>query len=101
MEANMNITSEQIAELKKLAEDADGVSSSYWDSWPVGEPGEEVDSVWDCNDSSCGMICEIKRPYLAAYIAAANPTTILAMITEIERLRKIIKDIQRKIIKEL
>ncbi|MBG6287709.1 hypothetical protein I5I61_09660 [Pseudomonas nitroreducens] len=67
--------------LKELAERAHPYAPVDW----FVENG--MDQVRDCED---GFVCETgeDEPIKAEYIAAANPTTILELIAEVERLRK-------------
>lgn len=72
----MGITSEQLAELKELAERATQGEWPYNENW-----------LW-CTDDGFHhwKICQYGD---CQFMSAANPQTVLALIAEIERLRAI------------
>lgn len=70
----MEITSEELAKLKSLAEKATQGKWPYNEKW-----------MWETEDGSYHWkLCHYGD---CLFMAAANPATILAMIAEIERLR--------------
>lgn len=81
----MNIDREK---LKALAE------SATPGPWVKSAPGEvssadyEVDGEIMCDHIASGFGCGSSDPDDAAFVAAANPETILAMLAEIERLER-------------
>lgn len=81
--AAMNIDKER---LKKLAQAATP------GPWVKGAPGEvhtsnyKVDGQVMCDHIASGFGCGSSDPDDAAFVAAANPETVLALLAEIERL---------------
>lgn len=88
----MGITSEQLAELKELAETADRYAKDDWIAYAeenFNQIGYGNCIVMDQGDSSCGNVCETDRGMeIASYIAAARLQVMLAIIARIERLEK-------------
>ena len=87
----MGITSEELTELKRLAErtqQGEWVLDSGVGGYFVKTP-EKGTTIAIVHQAKSGGTEYIDGCFNAAFIAAANPATIIALIAEIERLRKL------------
>lgn len=87
----MGITSEQIAELKRLAErtqQGKWVFEAGIGGYLVKTP-EKGHTIAVVHQAKASGTEYLDGCFNAAFIAAANPATILALIAEIERLREL------------
>jgi len=94
------MTPADLSRLESLAREA---TPGEWEAWD--EPSEGAPTVARCNDNGCREIAYItEHPHLpdprkdasanAAYIAAANPAAVLALIARVRELEGKLEDIR-------
>ncbi len=85
--SKVELTPAELADIKKKAEAAEKVAPSPWKFSHTCEEYRFFSEVRDNDDYQ--VVCDLTREE-AEHIAAADPATVLALLQEIERLRKIV-----------
>ena len=80
--SKVELTPAKLADIKKKAEAAETQGPSPWEFVKTVEENHIYFEVRDNDD------CQLVTQEEAEHIAEANPATVLAMVQEIERLRK-------------
>ncbi len=81
----VELTPAKLAQLKQKAEAAENCSPSPWKFVKTVEEYHIYCEVRDNND--CQVVCDLTQEE-AEFIATADPATVLAMVEEIEFLRR-------------